>query len=78
MAVLSMHVQHDGWPESVARLGRDASLSDLGKLLASCLRRDPRNRPQVSHLRPALAKLSHKYRNVAWPLPLPAAAAATG
>lgn len=78
MAVLTLHVQHDGWPERVARLGRDAGLADLGKLLASCLRRDPRNRPQVSQLRPALAKLAHKYRNVSWPLPLPAAAAAAG
>jgi len=78
MAVLTLHVQHDGWPERVARLGRDAGLADLGKLLASCLRRDPRNRPQVKQLRPALAKLATKYKNVSWPLPLPAAAAAAG
>jgi serine/threonine protein kinase len=78
MAVLTLHVQHDGWPERVARLGRDALLADLGKLLASCLRRDPRNRPTVRQVRSALTRLAPKYRAVAWPLALPAPASRTG
>ncbi|HEY3495238.1 MAG TPA: serine/threonine-protein kinase [Polyangiaceae bacterium] len=71
--ILTMHVQHDGWPERVARLGRDPILADLGKFLASCLRRDPRMRPNATQARAALRPLAQKYRSVAWPLPLPAA-----
>jgi hypothetical protein len=74
-AVLSLHVQHDGWPERVARLGRDSILSDLGKFIASCLRRDARLRPTAGQARAALAPLAKKYQNVVWPLPLPAARA---
>ncbi len=72
MAVLTLHVQHDGWPERVARLGRDAALADLGKFLASCLRRDPRARPTATQARGALQKLLQRYRSFSWPLPLPA------
>jgi serine/threonine protein kinase len=75
VAILTMHVQHDGWPERVARLGRDALLADLGKFIASCLRRDPRLRPNATQARAALRPLAQKYRSVAWPLPLPAARA---
>jgi len=72
-AVLSMHVQHDGWPERVARLGRDSVLSDLGKFIASCLRRDARLRPTAGQARAALVPLAKKYQNLSWPLPLPVA-----
>jgi hypothetical protein len=72
-AILSLHVQHDGWPERVARLGRDTVLSDLGKFIASCLRRDARLRPTAAQARAALGPLAKKYKNVPWPLPLPAA-----
>jgi hypothetical protein len=74
-AILSLHVQHDGWPERVARLGRDSVLADLGKFIASCLRRDPRQRPNAAQARAALGPLAKKYKNVPWPLPLPAARA---
>ncbi|HEX5099196.1 MAG TPA: serine/threonine-protein kinase [Polyangiaceae bacterium] len=70
-AVLSLHVQHDGWPERVARLGRDSVLSDLGKFIASCLRRDARLRPTAGQARAALVPLAKKYQNLSWPLPLP-------
>jgi hypothetical protein len=73
--ILTMHVQHDGWPERVARLGRDPLLADLGKFIASCLRRDPRLRPNATQARNALRPLSQKYRSVAWPLPLPSSRA---
>jgi hypothetical protein len=74
-AILSLHVQHDGWPERVARLGRDSILADLGKFIASCLRRDARQRPTAAQARAALVPLAKKYHNVQWPLPLPAARA---
>jgi hypothetical protein len=68
MALLTLHVEHDGWPEKVARLGRDATFGDLGKLLARCLRRDPRKRPTVLQARAELASLAKRYRTLAWPL----------
>jgi len=74
MAVLTMHVQHDGWPERVARLGRDPALADLGKIFASCLRRDPRHRPNVTQVRAALSRLAPKYAALPWPLALSAPA----
>jgi len=74
-AILSLHVQHDGWPERVARLGRDSILADLGKFIASCLRRDPRQRPTATQVRAGLVPLARKYNQVQWPLPLPAARA---
>jgi hypothetical protein len=67
-----MHVQHDGWPERLARLGRDPVLADLGKFIASCLRRDPRMRPTTAQARAALKPLAEKYKKTSWPLPLPA------
>jgi hypothetical protein len=68
MALLTLHVEHDGWPEKVARLGRDTIFGDLGKLLARCLRRDPRKRPTVQQARAELASLAKRYRTLAWPL----------
>jgi serine/threonine protein kinase len=72
VAILTMHVQHDGWPERLARLGRDPVLSELGKFIASCLRRDPRMRPTTAQARAALKPLAEKYKKTPWPLPLPA------
>lgn len=72
VAILTMHVQHDGWPERLAKLGRDPVLADLGKFIASCLRRDPRMRPTAVQARTALKPLAQKYKKTTWPLPLPA------
>ena len=68
MALLTLHVEHDGWPEKVARLGRDATFGDLGKLIARCLRRDPRKRPTASQARAALTELTKRYQKLPWPL----------
>ena len=55
MKILSMHVEHDGWPSKLAPIGRDAHYGELGVFLAACLRRDPRQRPTVKQARRALA-----------------------
>jgi hypothetical protein len=68
MALLTQHVEHDGWPEKVARLGRDPVLGDLGKFLARCLRRDPRKRPTASQARAELSGLAKRYQSAAWPI----------
>lgn len=68
MKILAAHVEHDGWPPKLAPIGRDPHYSELGVLLAACLRRDPRQRPTVKQARRALAPLAAKYGKDAWPL----------
>jgi hypothetical protein len=75
MALLTLHVEHDGWPEKVAKLGRDATFGDLGKLIARCLRRDPRKRPSAVQARAELAGLAKRYKALPWPLQIGAPAA---
>jgi hypothetical protein len=75
MALLTLHVEHDGWPEKVAKLGRDATFGDLGKLIARCLRRDPRKRPNAGQARAELAGLAKRYKGLSWPLQIGAPAA---
>ena len=47
MGLMSQHVSHDGWPLKLAALAQNPALSDLSVILAACLRRDPRDRPQA-------------------------------
>jgi hypothetical protein len=78
MALLTLHVEHDGWPEKVARLGRDTTFGDLGKLIARCLRRDPRKRPTAQQARTELATLAKRYKTLPWPLQIGAPAQRAG
>ncbi len=68
MKILGMHVEHDGWPPKLAAVGRDAHFAELGVFLAACLRRDPRQRPNVKQARRALAPIMAKYAGDSWPL----------
>ncbi|MCA9592635.1 MAG: protein kinase [Myxococcales bacterium] len=68
MAMATLHVAHDGWPEKLAALARAPGLGDLGVVLAACLRHDPRNRADVARLRPALASVGQNLAGRPWPL----------
>jgi hypothetical protein len=67
-AIISKHLGHDGWPEKLANLGRDPTYREVGTLLASCLRREPRHRPSAAHVRRELARLAEGMSTLPWPL----------
>lgn len=70
MALVTAHVSHDGWPERLAKLGRQVRTAELAVVLAACLRHDPRARPSVSAVRQALAAVAPRLRTDAWPMSL--------
>jgi hypothetical protein len=67
-SVADQHVSHDGWPSRLAPLAHQRETLELSRLLAACLRHDPRNRPTAGQARAALAKLSPSLQANAWPL----------
>lgn len=76
MALMSHHVAHDGWPPRLAALASVPGLGDLTVVLAACLRRDPRDRPDASAVRRALVGVGEQLAGVSWPLAaIPAAEA---
>jgi hypothetical protein len=70
-SILSAHIGHDGWPEKLARLAHMADSAEVARLLAACLRRDPKNRPTASQARRALRDLTPKLSGVSFPLGAP-------
>lgn len=66
--VLNAHLIHDGWPERLARYGHAAETVDLAKLLAACLRCDPRHRPTAVQARQALQRIAPALIEEDWPL----------
>ncbi len=67
MSLLSLQVSHDGWPPKLVEFGGFSEFRDLAVVLAACLRRDPRARPDVSAVRAALAPLGERLAHAAWP-----------
>ncbi len=67
-AIMSAHIGHDGWPDKLAHLAHLPESAELSRLLAACLRRDPKNRPTVGQARRALAKLTPKLSEASFPL----------
>jgi hypothetical protein len=77
--VLGQHVAHDGWPARLTPFAHAPDTAELAKLIAACLRRDPRHRPTAKQARAALQKLAAKLSRNPWPLmPTPARRAAVG
>jgi hypothetical protein len=70
-SILSAHVAHDGWPDKLARLAHLAESAEVARLLAACLRREPKNRPTASQARRALRDLTPKLASVSFPLGAP-------
>ncbi|HYP90569.1 MAG TPA: serine/threonine-protein kinase, partial [Polyangiaceae bacterium] len=70
-SILSAHIGHDGWPEKLARLAHIADSAEVARLLAACLRRDPRNRPTATQARRVLRDLTPKLSSVSFPLGAP-------
>jgi hypothetical protein len=66
--ILGQHVAHDGWPARLTPFAHVAGTAELAKLIAACLRRDPRHRPSARQARSALGKLSARLAHSPWPL----------
>jgi hypothetical protein len=71
-SIMSAHIGHDGWPDKLARLAHMPDSGEISRLLAACLRRDPKNRPTAAQARRALRELSPKLSKVGFPLGAPA------
>jgi len=79
-SIMAAHIGHDGWPDKLARLAHLADSAEVARLLAACLRRDPKNRPTAAQARRALRELTPKLSKVTFPLGAPASSrgASTG
>jgi eukaryotic-like serine/threonine-protein kinase len=71
MALMTEHVQHDGWPKRLTQLAAGPDLANLSVVLAACLRHDPRQRPSAGDVRRALADAGRHLRDAPWPLQAP-------
>jgi hypothetical protein len=69
-AIISQHVEHDGWPRRLSEFARVDGARELAMLLARCLRRDPKYRPSAREARRALALPAHTLESRPWPLPI--------
>jgi hypothetical protein len=55
LGILTSHLTHDGDPKRLSKLSGSPALSQLADLLSLALRRDPRHRCTITHLRLGLA-----------------------
>jgi len=69
-AILSLHVAHDGWPDRLAEFAQIPEYLEFAKVLAACLRHDPKKRPTATQAREAIARTTKTLRDRAWPLSL--------
>ena len=65
---ISRHITHDGLPPMLRGLGENKKLAALVETLFATLRRDPRNRPSVPHLRAQLRRIAPDLSRLRWPL----------
>jgi hypothetical protein len=78
-AIVNEHVAHDGWPARLTPFAHCSETAELAKLLAACLRQDPRHRPTATQARAALRKIRARLGSAPWPVvPLLAPQAAVG
>jgi eukaryotic-like serine/threonine-protein kinase len=70
-SIMSAHIAHDGWPDKLARLAHISDSAEVSRLLAACLRREPKNRPTAAQARRALRELTPKLSKAGFPLGAP-------
>jgi eukaryotic-like serine/threonine-protein kinase len=68
LATISAHIQHDGSPPKLTLLRKNPKLVPLCNLLTQALRREPRQRSSVEHLRQGLRELAPAFSHASWPL----------
>jgi serine/threonine protein kinase len=68
MALISMHVAHDGHPAALRALSGRPAMAGLVEFLASALRCEPKKRLTASALRRDLSRLAPSFAGFPWPL----------
>jgi serine/threonine protein kinase len=68
MALISMHVAHDGDPPALRALSGRRAMRPVVEFLASALRREPKRRLTASALRRDLSRLAPLLAGSPWPL----------
>jgi hypothetical protein len=71
IALISMHVAHDGFPPPLRELASRPQLAPLVELLFSTLRRDPANRPTAAAVRKELTRIAPALAKLPWPIDAP-------
>jgi serine/threonine protein kinase len=68
VALTAAHVSHDGWPTPLRSWHRQKDLAPVAELVGRALRRNPRDRIDVSTFRMKLASLAPSLALLPWPL----------
>jgi len=67
-ALVSKHVAHDGWVPPLDALAKTSQLAPVARLIASCIRHHPRDRPTVGALRNDVTRVLVSITDLPWPL----------
>jgi eukaryotic-like serine/threonine-protein kinase len=68
IALIAMHVAHDGFPPPLRALVNRPELTPLVELLFSTLRRDPGARPTAAAVRKELTRIAPALAKLPWPI----------
>lgn len=68
LALLALHMEHDGGGEPIARLAKNPQHAELGAWLSACLRRSAAARPRVEELRKELHRIGPQLASMKWPI----------
>jgi hypothetical protein len=71
-AVIDQHFTRQPASTVLASLERAPQLASLAELLRAAVARDPKRRPTVARLRAGFAAIAPDFKNLAWPLRIPA------
>jgi hypothetical protein len=68
MDLMKAHLSHDGWPTPLRTWYQQKPVAEIARLVGLALRRDPRERIDISALRKQLAALGPTVADLPWPL----------
>jgi serine/threonine protein kinase len=68
LAIINMHLTHDGYPEKLLALRENAQLEILCDLIANGLRQDPAERISVAEMRDGFQEVGPALQKLPWPL----------
>jgi serine/threonine protein kinase len=68
LAVISMHLSHDGYPEKLLRIRENPALESVCDLIANGLRQHPADRIGIHDMREGFFELGPALAQLPWPL----------